>query len=156
MFIFTMKFNKKVAVSILIGIAVVLMAIVMLVGILGGGSRAEGKKQSDGKGIKNNADRIAYLQSLGWECEEDPIDEQKIVIPREFNAVFEEYNQLQKQQGFDLSQYCGLEVTMYRYTVKNYPTGDDVVMAQIMVLNYEVVGGDIHSTAVDGFMHGLK
>ena len=45
---------------------------------------------------------------------------------------------------------------MYRYRVKNYPSGEENVIAQIIVLNYQVIGGDVHSSALDGFMHGLK
>lgn len=154
MFICTMKFNKKTAIGILIAIAVLLCSIVIGVRVLH--TPDNPLKSNLSKGIKTNEDRIAYLADLGWECEDEVVEEQKIIIPREFNNVFLEYNELQKQQGFDLSNFCGLEVTMYRYKVNNYPSSEDTVMAQLIILNYEVIGGDIHSTSMDGFMHGLK
>jgi len=156
MYVLTMKFSKKIAVTVLIAIAVALAVLVILVGVLGREGSDTVNLIGLGNGIKTNDDRIEYLAGLGWECDEEVVEEQKIVIPREFDAVFSEYNTLQKQQGFDLSQFGGLEVTMYRYRVNNYSAAEDVVLAQLIVLNYEVVGGDIHSTAMDGFMHALK
>jgi len=155
MFVLTMKFNKRSAVLIISAVAVLLAAIVIFVGV---SDRTESSpvKLGLGIGVKNNADRLNYLSNLGWECDEQPIEEQEIVIPRTFSHIFEEYNELQKQQGFDLSEYQGLECTMYRYNVKNYPHSDENVVAQIIVLNFQVIGGDIHSTALDGFMHGIK
>ena len=148
MFFLTLKWNKKTAVMIIATVAVLLCLIVILAGAFGKGSKS--------RGLKTNSDRLEYLASLGWQCDAEPLEEQAIVLPREFNAIFTEYNNLQKQQGFDLSQYAGLELTAYRYKVKNYPGESGGVIAQLLLLNYEVVGGDIHSTALNGFMHGIK
>ena len=100
--------------------------------------------------------RIAYLQALGWEA--DPVTEtaQEIVIPRVFSGVFSDYNALQKQQGFDLSTYAGETCTAYTYRVTNYEGSTDTVLAQLFVYRNRVIGGDIHATAMDGFMHGLR
>ena len=154
MFVFTMKFNKKVAILTILAAAVLLAAIVLI--ISSGREDSNPVKLGLGLGVKSEADRLNYLYELGWECEAEPVEEQSIVIPRVFSSVFEEYNDLQKQQGFDLSEYKGLECEMYRYRVNNYPSGEGNVIAQIIVLNYQVIGGDIHSSALDGFMHGLK
>ena len=100
--------------------------------------------------------RIAYLQALGWEA--DPATEtmQEIVIPRVFSGVFGDYNALQKQQGFDLSTYAGETCTAYTYRVTNYEGSTDTVLAQLFVYRNRVIGGAIHATAMDGFMHGLR
>ena len=88
----------------------------------------------------------------------DPATEtaQEIVIPRVFNGVFGDYNALQKQQGFDLSTYAGETCTAYTYRVTNYEGSTDTVLAQLFVYRNRVIGGDIHATAMDGFMHGLR
>ena len=103
-----------------------------------------------------NAARIEYLKDLGYEVDPEPISEKAVVIPKEFNEIFNEYNLLQRKQGFDLSQFKGLEVLLYTYKVTNYPNTSDEVYAELYVRNGHVIGGDIHSTAMDGFMHGLK
>ena len=83
------------------------------------------------------------------------LSEDTVLIPKQFSPVFEEYNELQKQQGFDLSEYCGMEVTMYTYRVVDSGREGDV-LAVLYVLNGAVIGGDVHSTALDGFMCGVK
>lgn len=38
----------------------------------------------------------------------------------------------------------------------NYEGSTDTVLAQLFVYRNRVIGGDIHATAMDGFMHGLR
>ena len=80
----------------------------------------------------------------------------ELVIPRCFNGFFGDYNARQKQQGFDLSTYAGETCTAYPYRVTNYEGSTDTVLAQLFVYRNRVIGGDIHATAMDGFMHGLR
>jgi len=154
MFVMTIKWNKRVATAIVLGAALLLAAIVIGVGNSRDTSSFAGIFSS--RGLKSNADRLKYLEDLGWKCDPEPITEQSIIIPRSFDGVIDEYNKLQLRQGFDLQRYAGLEAQIYQYSVTNYPGSNETVIAQIIVLNYQVIGGDIHSTAMDGFMHGLK
>ena len=147
MYVMTMKFSKKKAVMLLIVLAVILAAIVIIAGASGDGDMGI---------LKTNEDRVAYLAQLGWQVEPDCLEEQAVVIPREFSDIFNEYNKLQQQQGFDLTAYKGLEVQRYTYRVTNYPNTVDEVEAELYIRNGTVIGGDIHSTALDGFIHGLK
>lgn len=100
--------------------------------------------------------RVSYLSELGWEVDPESEEIEIIILPREFGDVMTEYNRMQIAQGFDLSHYAGLECTRYTYRVMKYPTGDGSVLAQIFVCGTRVIGGDIHSTTMDGFMHGIK
>ena len=102
-----------------------------------------------------NSERVEFLNKQGLIVEPDP-QREKITIPAEFNAAFTEYNELQKQQGFDLSTYAGETCTAYTYRVTNYEGSTDTVLAQLFVYRNRVIGGDIHATAMDGFMHGLR
>lgn len=99
--------------------------------------------------------RISYLAALGWEADPQTEQAQEVVIPRIFSGVFADYNKLQKQQGFDLSTYAGMDCTVYSYRVTNYAGTDDTVLAQLYIYKNRVIAGDIHSTAMDGFMHGI-
>ena len=45
---------------------------------------------------------------------------------------------------------------VYTYRVTNYAGTSDTVLAQLFVYRNRVIGGDIHATAMDGFMHGLR
>ncbi|MEA4894882.1 MAG: DUF4830 domain-containing protein [Oscillospiraceae bacterium] len=147
MFVLTLKWNKKTALLIVVAAAILLCAVILSVGA--GGSSAGTQK------VKTNEDRIKFLENLGWEVDETPVGEKKVVIPREFSDIYNTYNQMQLDQGYDLTKYRGLEAVIYTYTVTNYTGYSGNVVADLYILNNEVIGGDIHSLAIDGFMHGL-
>ena len=98
--------------------------------------------------------RVKYLKNLGWEIDLQSESSQEVLIPEEFDQVMAEYNKLQKEQGFDMSVYCGMSCTQYTYTVTNYPDGGNV-LCTIYTRGRHVIGGDIHSARIDGFMHAL-
>ncbi len=150
MFVFTLKWNKKIAIMVVVAIAVLLSAII--ISIASGSSHGSSAVSQK---VKTNEDRIMFLKNLGWEVDETAIGEKLVIIPKEFSDVYETYNQLQLDQGYDLSEYRGLEAIIYTYTVTNYSGYNGNVVADLYVMNYEVIGGDIHSLALDGFMHGL-
>jgi len=149
MFVFTIKWNKKVALLIIIAAAILLCAVILSIG--NGAKHGEGVSTT----VKTNEDRVKFLSNLGWEVDSNPIEEKSVTIPKQFSNVYETYNKLQLEQGFDLSQYGGLDATIYTYTVKNYNSYNGNVVADIYVMNYQVIGGDVHSLALNGFMHGL-
>ncbi|MDR1131568.1 MAG: DUF4830 domain-containing protein [Oscillospiraceae bacterium] len=149
MLVMTMKWNKKTALLIVLAAAILLCALVLAVSGSGGSAGTASRR------LKTNADRIMFLESLGWEVEDTPVSEKLVVIPKTFSEVYETYNRLQLEQGYDLSQYCGLEATIHTYKVTNYSGYSGEVVADLYVLNFQVIGGDIHSLALDGFIHGL-
>ncbi len=148
MFVYTVKWNRATALIIVIVAALVIIGIVLAVGAAGRG----GKTTT----VRDNADRVSFLQSCGWEVEEEPVSERTIVIPKDFSDIYTEYNKLQIAQGYDLSRQCGLEATIYTYRVLNYSGYSGNVVAELYVLNFEIIGGDVHSLELDGFMHGLR
>ena len=79
-----------------------------------------------------------------------------VTIPKEFNEVYEKYNKLQKQQGFDLEDYKGKIAEVYTYAVKNYGNKKQEVRANLIVCEGQLVGGDVCSAELDGFMQGLR
>lgn len=99
--------------------------------------------------------RIAYLAANGWEAEPATETEQTVVLPRVFGGIFADYNGLQRQQGFDLEPYAGLSVTVYNYQITNYDSAD-TVYATLYLYKNRIIAGDIHSTSLDGFMHGIR
>lgn len=155
LFVFTAKLNKRKAILALIALAVLLCVIIFLAAGLGQSGTA-----SDAPALtavmKDNEQRVAYLNSLGWEVTNEPVEEQTITIPREFSDVYEQYNEIQKAQGFDLSQYSGMTATRYTYEVLNYPSCTDPVVADIIVYQDKLIAGNVQSMVKDGFMHGLE
>ncbi len=102
------------------------------------------------------AAREEYIKSLGWEIEADSLTEKEIIIPYEFNEVYENYNALQKEQGFDLADYRGKKAKVYTYNITNYPEEPENVVVNLIVLDGKVIGGDVCSLKLDGFMVAMK
>ena len=109
----------------------------------------------DPSGIRSNQDRVEYLRSYGWEIQEDPISTQELMIPDAMDESYADYLSLQAQQGFDLTKYAGKRVKRYTYEVLNHPSGESGVQANLLLHKHTVVGGEVLSPELDGFLHGL-
>lgn len=155
MFIVTAKIRKG-------RIAVVALAAAVVCGVLLTGSvLAEGRDAAASaavspKGIKTNEDRIAYLSSYGWMVSEQPVSVEELIIPEEFDDTYSQYLELQAAQGFDLTEYAGKRVKRYTYQVNNYPTGEGGIQAGLLIYKNTVIGGDVLSAQLGGFIHGLE
>lgn len=99
--------------------------------------------------------RRAFLTELGWEVDPGSEECKHVLIPDCGGGVMAEYNALQRRQGYDLSRYTGKRVAQYSYRVKNYPGYNGAVYAVLYVSGRRVIGGDVHTAALGGFMHGL-
>ena len=99
--------------------------------------------------------RLDYLAALGWTADSETETLRTVVLPRTFDRVFEQYNDLQRSQGFDLRPYAGLECTVCTYLVPDYGA-DSPVVAVLYLYRNRVIAGDIHATAMNGFMHGIR
>ena len=106
--------------------------------------------------IKNNEDRINFLKQFGWEVEAQPIKEQQVTIPKEFDKVFAAYNEIQRKQGLDLASFKKKSVMRYTYVVTNYPEYEGEVYVNLLIYRNTVIGGDICSADVNGFVHGFE
>ena len=106
--------------------------------------------------IKTNEDRMAFLGQFGWEVDATPVESTTVTIPAEFDKVFASYNELQRRQGLDLSNYASRTVERYTYTVTNYGDFDGTVLANLLVYRGRVIGGDICSADTNGFIHGFS
>ncbi|MBQ9869083.1 MAG: DUF4830 domain-containing protein [Ruminococcus sp.] len=151
MFIKTIKVKKPnlLAAALLVVIAC-LLAVVALTAY-----RFSKKSQYT---LGNEAQRQQFLKQMGWEVSGDFDECRQVLIPEQFNEVYEGYNELQKQQGFDLSAYKGKSCDVYTYKVRNYKGHEDKddVRCNLMICDDVLIGGDVSSTELDGFMQGLK
>ena len=155
MFVFTAKLNRKKAIVAVIVLALLLAAAIIFVSIRGrSGSGADRRPASSG--IANAADAVRYLNDLGWQVDAEPLEVKHLVIPRAFTGVYAEYAALQARQGFPIAEYGGMEAIRYTFRVRNHPSGGEDIVADLVVCGQTVIAGDVQSTALDGFMTGLK
>ena len=140
--------RKKAALAVILAGAV-MAALILLLGR--GGSPA----QQDRPLLTSNAERVAYLQELGWEVVEEPVTTLQFLLPPQLKGDYVAYNDLQKSQGFDLEACCGKQVTRYTYTVTNYPQRPDGVQLNLYICEDLPVAGDVVCTGTDGFQDTL-
>lgn len=100
--------------------------------------------------------RQDFIKDLGWETDGEYTSSKVVKIPVEFGDVYEEYNEIQKEQGFNLEKYKGKDVEIYTYEVKNYPGGKENVFINLITFEGKLIGGDVSCNELDGFMQGLK
>ena len=141
-------------------VCVTLTAIIMMVAFIPGGGdeflAAGSEKEISYEKIKTNDDRVNFLSQFGWQVNSEPIEVTNITIPKEFDKIFTGYNEIQKRQGLDLSKYKNKDVTRYTYEVTNYAGETSKVYANVIVYRNKVIGGDICSADVKGFIHGFE
>ena len=149
MMMMTAKVNIK---KLLIALMAAVALIIALISILGG-KEAEPSTVST---MSDNGSRVQFLESQGWQVVTSPKEASQVKIPTEQSPVFTRYNELQKNQGYDLSQYAGKNVMRYVYEITNYPGSDQPVYATLLVYKNQIIGGDITDTAAKGTVQGLK
>ena len=142
----SLKANRKRILAFLLLAVIVVGACVFL--------QSRGEEESQPIPGGTNEERVAYLQSFGWQVQEEPAETREVMIPAQFNDVYTAYNVMQQAQGFDLKPYAGEVCTQYLYKVENYPNETEVY-ATLLVYGEEIIGGDVASAKVDGFMHGF-
>ena len=150
MLIWTARVPKKMkAVIVVILAGILVAAVVLLAGRSGPGDDAAEWQ------LSSNDDRIAYLESMGWQVEEEPVETLQFLLPETLEEPYLTYNELQDAQGFDLSVCCGKQVARYTYTVTNYPGRAEGVQANLYICEGQPVAGDILCAGADGFQDTL-
>lgn len=155
MFILSIKSFKKKASIILI-----ILSIIIIISLIFFKSKTPNNTTAAETGqynllAKSNEDRIKFLSQFGWEVEPSPIEICNVTIPAKFNEVYENYNTIQKKQGLDLNKYKEKDCIRYTYQILNYKNAPGGIRANLLVFNNKVIGGDICSIEIDGFMHGF-
>ena len=106
---------------------------------------------------ETDTNNIVFLKGYGWEVRTKSVEKEDIIIPKPFDRVYENYNDIQLKAGLDLRPYMGMKGVRYTYIVENYPkdVGEEV-RANVICINNEPVGGDIMTVSIRGFIHSLK
>ena len=113
-------------------------------------------KRDDAPDLNTTEGRAAYLKTLGWEVDPETESFRTVVVPKKLDGIMAQYNKLQLKQGYDLNSHLGESCRQYCYDITNYPGGQGKVVVSLYLQNGQIIAGDVHSTAVNGFMHGLK
>ncbi len=159
MFVCSVKGNTlKLCTLILTAIIAVTVMVIALPknDAVAAGSIFEGNDKINYDKIKTEKARIEFLKSFGWEISKGCIEEVEVQIPGDFDKIMNSYNEIQKAQGLDLSKYKGKTVHRYTYEITNYPDYSGTVYANLIIYKNRVIGGDISSSDISGFIHGFE
>ena len=158
MFVISLTKNRLKK-SVFIGSIVVALSIgfVLLLQFLGNAQQMQsGIEISRSAGSEN--DILAFISNYNWQVDDEPVEVRDVIIPEIFDDVYSNYNKIQIEQGFDLEKYAGKRVKRWTYVIRNYPEtspNDDFIRINILVSDDTIIGGDVCSVKLDGFMHGF-
>lgn len=156
MFVFSFKANKPKLVAALCVFICFLVAITLAV---------NGRKKPvvSGDTINYNArtagECISFLSQFGWTVNEEPVEVREVIIPSDFNDTYTAYNVIQKNQELDLEPFKGFRAKKWIFEIKNYPgypADCGYIRATLLVYDGTVIGGDVSSTELNGFMQGFE
>ena len=139
--------------------ALISAALILLVSIFAfGGARAvEASVGVDIRldGIKTNEDRLEFINKFGIEVAGEPKESDTFAVPEKFDRILSLYNEIQKEQGLDLTKYKNKKVTRYTYSVSDYEGYDGEVNVNLIIYRNTVIGCDVSSVDPMGFVKPL-
>lgn len=145
----TLRFFSVIALSL--AVLITLVALVPTYAVEG-----EQAVSYDYERVKNDDDAERFLAQFGWIVDAEPVEVTEVTMPSEFDKIFAAYNEIQRGQGLDLTKYKRKKLTRYTFEVKNYQGYEGRVLANVLVYRGKVVGGDVCSADVEGFVHGFE
>ena len=107
-------------------------------------------------GIRTETDRRDFLSALGYRATGDAKSTVEYTLPATLDAVLLGYNEVQKEQGFDLSKYTGKTLTRYTYEIENYEGYEGKVYANLITYRDRVVAADLTGAGERGFVKPLQ
>ena len=154
MFVYSVKTSKAKIAALILALAAIIIAIAM---VMGKGKEPAANDSAISYKAENAAERAAFLSQFGWKISEDPVEISEVIIPRDFDAGYLEYAEMNKAQGLDLEPYKGMRAKRWTYAVLNYPglENQDGVQANLLIFEGRIIGGDICSLDTGGFLHGF-
>ena len=153
MFVYTLR---ATGIKFFAAIAVSVALLTAIIGILPSVSAAVdvAAVNTEFGNIDSTDDMVEFLSTLGYTVENTPVSTIEITIPEEFDAVFEEYNRVQRAQGLNLKRYLGKTATVYVFRVCEYDY-DGEVFATLFIRNGRIIAGDVCSCDGEGFVKGF-
>ncbi len=123
---FSLKSVQKKVYCVFICIVVLLLVLFAL-------SKSEARENA-----RTNEQRVAFINDLGLDVITAPTEVQKVIIPAIFEGTYLQYNALQREAGFDLSDYKGETATLLKYKL----CGENADV-YLLTLQNRIIGGHI-------------
>lgn len=149
---FTFKLKPKTIFGLILAVTGIIVIILTFVS----NHLIDSKSVSATISASTDEERRNYLAQFGYELSKD-CEEKELTIPQSWNQVYTDYNEVQVNQGFDLTEYKGKKVTLYTYAITNYENISQGIVADMLVCDGILIGGDVCNTSADdGFLVGFN
>ncbi len=128
---------KNIRLTILSLIGVLLFVTICLVALRG---RAAESMEHGGERISLRAEDEADVERFLNSCGYSPVEflfQTEVTVPKNWNEVYTQYNELQRQQGFDLVPYKGRSAQEYVYFV------NDTLNATVLVSEKKIIAAHV-------------
>ncbi len=137
--------KTKIMGAICIILALIIAAILFF-GDKEGGNAAE----SISRRVTNNEERKEYVASKGFKTAEEPSSVEEVLLPEEPDEILSEYNEIQKNAGFDLSPYFGKTVKKYVYPLEE----ETETFVTLYIFEDRIIAADIASH-IEGWQRAI-
>ena len=157
MFVVSVSSRKFKKIGIVVVAVMLVMGVVTIYSCFSDTNNSINKSTATNNVVEGTSGILDFISSFGWEVINEPDDVREVIIPVEFDDVYKNYNEIQISQGYDLEKYAGERVKKWSFTITNYPEYEecDYIKINILVFEGKVIGGDVCSVKLDGFMHGF-
>lgn len=157
LFVVSVSSRKFKKIGIVVVAVMLVMGVVSIYSCFSYTKNSVNKSTATNNVVEGTSGILDFISSFGWEVINEPDDVREVIIPVEFDDVYKNYNEIQISQGYDLEKYAGERVKKWSFTITNYPEYEecDYIKINILVFEGKVIGGDVCSVKLDGFMHGF-
>lgn len=156
MFVWSFRMSKREIIIFCVGLAVFAAILALFFFLPPSAASSSLLLDSGYSAAAGDADaRREFLSQFGWKTEADPVAVREVIIPSAADESFSEYLALQHKQGFKPEALAGRRAKLWSYRITNYPGADGTVLANMLILDGTVIGGDISSAASGSFTLGF-
>ncbi len=149
------RITKNSVATVLIIVFMLLLVILRLTALSGASMAYCDTVGKYSTAIEENFSQEDFLLQFGIQIDKSSEQASQIIIPSEFNKVYQNYNALQQSQGLNLEEYKGKTATKYTYTVTN-SISDTEVSCNLIVCENKVIAGDLCTAQLNGTMTSLN
>lgn len=129
-------------------VCVFLLVIILVMALLG--SFTLGSKKISHQHLQQTC--MEFLDERGWKVDLSSERVDEIQIPLNFPQIYQEYNQIQKEQGFDLEEYRGEFCKRFRYNATGVKDGKEV---ELCLYKGEVIAAYAYDRRAGSSMESL-
>ena len=154
MFVCSVRASTLRFVLILV-LSVAILGSVLIIGSTRSASYSASSGSIDFSGIKTNEERLEFISKFIPEISGEPKESVTFSVPESFDRIMLSYNEIQKQQGLDITKYKNKKVTRYTYELQKYEDYDGPVYVNLVIYRGTVIACDVSSADPTGFIKPL-